>query len=962
MKFSLANFLLSVNESLNGIMRNRRRSMAMISGIILGTLIISSILIYTGILQEDNYRSIIQTTSYEVSFTLSDPGRESRLWNVAKSLESEERIESLTVFGGIPLSSMFGGGEGMGRSSLRISIPGDVKLLDIDDFARGAQITPLFVRDNFTSTSIYDKMIGSNIEGTFDLDDGVNRTVIPRTTANRLNLEVGDVISQMNITLVELRRNEVTTTEFSLKDIYVSGIYDTEQEGLGGMLSNFLRVETIYFNTELLYKYNSDLVPMFEKKGYFYLAAKIEQDEFTLEDTDTLNLEINRLINDITDESGEVVTGTNNVGSLLTPFTILNYFLIVFDFLLVLPTVVLSIYLLIFGLDLSLEERRREIAILKVQGADSKQIFRILRNESLVLFLIGVILGYVLAMVGAWVISSSVGFMNFNLDPASLANFIEFDFWAFLFGFLIIGSVVLLAIRKKGKTFIELEVTQAVQRMEWKKAGFVKRNNLDIIMLTFGGLCALITILELVFGITSIFGIELSLGTAFDVFVIGFLGTIFFWLGGMLSGPRIAKWISIKLEVVFLRLSYLKDVGNIVKSGLKRRGDVARLVVIIVLTLSVATLAVAQGFTDEQYSIRTLEYEIGSDYQLEFSIEENHTALIKDIEGVSRIMALPSLTAKILSTATSVYGMDPANATFAVWHENSFEDLSYDEALSTLDADDGIPRVFLGTELALHVDARVGDIIKLKAVIENDEEELEVTVPLEVKVAVLFDHAPGHIGSNSVICTYGTIHKLKGLMGNYTPVISDELEATKYLVGLSNDARRKNVEKGFDQLEGILSVRDLEDEKGNIGNQMNFGIPGLLTMMFITALAASITSAFAFSSIIMKRRKREFAVLQTLGASRGQVYKTAIGENALLMLISVVLGILLGIGVSYQMNGFFEFIGEILGRGELDRIVFIPWGTVLIIGLVTLAGMLVAVALSARSAARQDLAVATRVI
>ncbi|MDP6154962.1 MAG: FtsX-like permease family protein [Candidatus Thermoplasmatota archaeon] len=962
MKFSIANVFTSVTESFSGIMRNRRRSMAMISGIILGTLIISSILIYTGILQEDNYRSIIQSTSYEASFTLSDPGPENRLWNVVDSLEDEKRVESMTVFGGIPFSSTFGDGEHMGRSSLSISISGDVKLLDVDDFGRGAEITPLFVRDNFTSTSIYDKMIGSNIEGTFELGAGLNRTVIPRSTANRLNLEVGDVVSQMNITMVELRRNEVTTTEFNLMDIHVSGIYDTEQEGLGGFLSNFLRVETIYFNTEVLYKYDSELVPLFEKKGYFYMAVKIDQDEFTLEDTETLNLEINRLINDITDESGELVTGSNNVGNLLTPFTILNYFLIVFDFLLVLPTVVLSIYLLIFGLDLSLEERRREIAILKVQGADSKQIFRILRNESLVLFLVGVTLGYILAMMGAWVISSSVGFMNFNLDTAYLANFLQFDFWAFLFGFLIIGSVVLLAIRKKGKTFIELEVTQAVQRMEWKKAGFLRRNNVDIIMLIFGGLCALITILELVFGITTVFGVELSLGTAFDVFVIGFLGTIFFWLGGMLSGPRIAKWMSIKLEGIFLRLSYLKDVGNIVKSGLKRRGDVARLVVIIVLTLSVATLAVAQGFTDEQYSIRTLEYEIGSDYQLEFSIEENHTVLINDIKGVNQVMALPSLTAKILSTATTVYGMDPAIASFAVWHENSFEDITYEEALSTLDMNVATPKVFLGTELALHVDAKVGDIIKLKAVIEDDEEELVITVPMEVEVVALFDHAPGHIGSNSVICTYETFNRLKGLMGNYTPVLSDELEATNYLIDLGRDADRKEVEKGFDQLEGILKVRDLEDEKNNIGNQMNFGIPGLLTMMFITALAASITSAFAFSSIIMKRRKREFAVLQTLGASRGQVYKTAIGENALLMLISVMLGILLGIGVSYQMNGFFEFIGEILGRGELDRLVFIPWGTVLIIGLVTLAGMLTAVALSARSAARQDLAVATRVI
>lgn len=962
MKFSAAGILFAFVEPFRDILRNKRRSMAMISGIILGTLIISSILIYTGILQEENYRSIIQATSYETSFTLSDPGPESRLWNVAESLEDEERIESMTVFGGVPTTSFFGDRDHGVRSSLSISIPGDVKLLEEDEFGGGAGITPLFVRDNFTSTSIYDKMVGRNIEGEFDLRPDLNRTVLPRSTANRLNLEVGDVINQINLTLVELRRNEVETSEFTLRNVHLSGIYDRKVEGLAGLFSGFLKVETVYLNTELLYKYDSDLLPLFEKKGYFYLAVKIDQDEFTLDDTDTLNVEINRLINDITDESGEVVTGTNIVGSLLEPFTILNYFLIVFDFLLVLPTVVLSIYLLIFGLDLSLEERRREIAILKVQGADSKQIFGAIRNESMVLFLAGVITGYVLAMVGAWVISSSVGFMNFNLDAAYLADFLKFDLWAFLFGFLIIGFVVLFAIRKKGRTFIELEVSEAVQRMEWKKEGFVRRNNLDVIMLVLGIICALVTILELVFGITSVYGIDLSFGAAFDALVIGFLGTIFFWVGGILASPRIAKSICLQLESAFLRLKYLKDVGNIIRSGLKRRGDVARLVVIIVLTLSVATLAVVQGYTDEQYSIRTLEYDIGSDYQLEFSVAGNHTGGIEDIKGISEAMGLPSLTAKILSTAATVYGINSSIAAFAIWHDDSFEDISYRKALSRLNDEVTPPRVFLGTELALYVDAKVGDLVKLKVALEEQEDELEITMPLEVEVAAIFDHAPGHIGSNSVICDYSTFHRLKGLMGNHTPEISEELEATRYLVAIGGNADRKEVEKGFDRLDGILDVRDLEEEKGDIGNQMNFGIPGLLTMMFITALVASITSAFAFSAIIMKRRKREFAVLQTLGASRGQVYKTAIGENSILMLISVVLGTIMGIVVSYQMNGFFELMGQILGRGELARVVFIPWWTIIIIGLVTLAGMLLAVALSARSAARQDLAVSTRVI
>ena len=143
---------------------------------------------------------------------------------------------------------------------------------------------------------------------------------------------------------------------------------------------------------------------------------------------------------------------------------------------------------------------------------------------------------------------------------------------------------------------------------------------------------------------------------------------------------------------------------------------------------------------------------------------------------------------------------------------------------------------------------------------------------------------------------------------------------------------------------------------------MNWGIPGLLTMMFIVALIASLTISFTFSSIIMKRRLREFAVLRTLGASRGQVYKIAISENAVLMMVSVIWGIMIGLGLGYMMNGFFEIVGEILGRGILERVVFIPWLQLGFIALATFVGMLLAVALSAISAARQDLSVATRVI
>ena len=222
-----------------------------------------------------------------------------------------------------------------------------------------------------------------------------------------------------------------------------------------------------------------------------------------------------------------------------------------------------------------------------------------------------------------------------------------------------------------------------------------------------------------------------------------------------------------------------------------------------------------------------------------------------------------------------------------------------------------------------------------------------------------FAHAPGGIGRNTLIADLSTIIRLRDLAYGEGEGNSN---ASAYLVGASSDADAARLNADLIRLAGVTKVVDLELEIEGIGNLVNYGMPGLLTMMFIIALIASLTIAFTFSSIIMKRRLREFAVLQTLGASRGQVYKTAVSESAVLMLVSVIWGVLVGLALSFMMNGFFEIIGDFLGRGTLRRVVFIPWALLALIALATFLGMLLAVAMSAISAARQDLSIATRVI
>jgi putative ABC transport system permease protein len=123
-----------------------------------------------------------------------------------------------------------------------------------------------------------------------------------------------------------------------------------------------------------------------------------------------------------------------------------------------------------------------------------------------------------------------------------------------------------------------------------------------------------------------------------------------------------------------------------------------------------------------------------------------------------------------------------------------------------------------------------------------------------------------------------------------------------------------------------------------------------------------VVGSFTFSSILMQRRMREFALLQTLGASRMQVYKVAVGENLLLLSLVILWGVLLGLLLSYVVNGFFTLIRLMFSMNTLPRTVFIPWPAVVVMSVLSLVGMILVMIISAMKAARQDLSVSTRVI
>lgn len=969
--------------TLYAIFRNKRRSFAMISGIILGVMILSGIFLYSTVLKQQNFETIVENAPFEIMLNIENDGTivENRetLGDLVNLIQSDPEISDYTILAGG--TDDFEASVIIDKTGIGYSGP----TVDDDEDLFGGGMSPLFVDPDIHTSLIGERIVKTDFEGDFSKIASGNTTIIPRSVASEYQLRVGDKINTINITYSQyswVDNFDSKVFRGSLTNVEVVGIFEINT-GEAGLFSDLFAMKDLLFSSSLLNSTLPEINDVIKNNEGFFLAVKIDENQFDISDPENMNGGINKYINKIVKRAqnlntteypdGLRVSGFNFIEMLLLPFQIFNIFITVFDILLVAPAVILALYLLFFGVEMSLEERRREIAIKKVQGADTRQLFGEMRNESFLLFIFGTAIGYLGGIFGAWIIASSLGFLKFNVGSfTDFQDFFQIDGSTLAWSAGIVGLIVLIQVYKKGRSFIESEVSEAVQRYEEKKVGFLRRNKLDLVC----------------FGIGSI-GVFLSINSTHDVidlpfepsgllaFVINGLGPFFFWIGGALVGARIAKKVPLKLEKFFLSLAIFKDVASVIRSGLRRRGDIDRLAIIIVLTLSIATLAASQGTTDEMHAIRTIEWEVGSDFQVNFALPADYSQNLTSIQvngenAVNQVLGLGTgPTIRILNDEFSIVGFNATSEyenvkngkSIGIWHSDSFSG-STKRALKKLK--DNPFGVYLSGGSVNLLDEKVGNEIKLNIPILGTENLTSFRVEILGKI----DHFPGNIGGETIIAHSDLIQKLRALAENKSSDAYENLamNASRWLVktnkGMQMSSSVINLfREQLQQIQYYSSDISLKKELDALkSGKGSFGIPGLLSLDFIVSVSAALISTFAFVSILMERRRYEFAVLRAIGAKKLQIYKLAIGESSLMILTSVIWGIIIGVGITYQFNGVFEIFSIFLGGGSLDRQIVFPWLSVILIGLGMTLGMLLATLLSVRSAARQDLSMATRVV
>ena len=649
-----------------------------------------------------------------------------------------------------------------------------------------------------------------------------------------------------------------------------------------------------------------------------------------------------------------------------------------FDYIIMIPIVVLSLSVLVYGLVLSLEQRRREISIHRVMGATSKGLRGMVLLELTVIATVAWFLGYLLAMAAVPVVLASVGFMQF--EPLGFTVNPRLSIVATLFTAMATLGLALIFGRSRTKDFMELEIDEGVSKVQ-KVAK--PRVWLHWVLFLVGSLGAIDTWMEMN-------GSEDGLISSWFVQgLVNIFGPFMLWIGGALllgrlgaAGPRI-------MQFFFSRSPLLSDV----KRGLKGSGStesVNRLAVIMLLTLSIVTLAAVQGYTGTLVDERTADVSVGSDLQVVMSQDNTSAeveAAIAEISG--RDVTVTAVHVPLMTLipedgeGIGAYVLMDESADVLRWFPQAIpgDDVS---AAMTAYQDGGFTA---GEDAAYNLDlwgsyrggsSDGGDILleagdsRSKNINFTWEERtfnfssmtLETT-PHNTTLRYIGTHefipgvATGEMGSSIIIGESG----YRDLMGNARV---DNMVATTWIVsvdGISGDdlsALRVSLEADtrFDSAQDWETAHDDVERNGGL----IFGTPGLLTLQFIVASVAAVASAFVFLSLVLNQRQKELAVLQAIGASPNQIIRLVLFEILSIIIVSMALGMLLGMGLALSFNGLFNvfgFIFQLFLGGEssiISRELVWPWMELGLVALAVFAAVVTALLFTTRKALRSDLA------
>jgi ABC-type antimicrobial peptide transport system permease subunit len=870
----ITNIFSTLGLAFRSIFSNKRRSISIGAGMILGAAIFSSIFFYGSMINSITVQDIIDNTEAEIAFSpISDVSEYTPVQFANMITEEVEIKDSIVLYGGMQeLDDEF-------EAFYDSRITPEVNFTEYSGVPNARPFyTPFIIDDDFLNSSIVNSV--NMVAGENDL------------SGNNCLLSI-DQYKNLGIQL-----NDTLPFNFSLYKIDYSSDFESiellETYAFNLTIKGFFRNSLLLGDQYLLmgsHNLPSDIITDLTSYQMYRIASKLNLEEFPLSDLMDLNDAIEQVIRRI--EQNYDLEGNNLISGQLFAFMGMITIMQLLDTILYIPAIVLSIILINLGAELALQERKFEVSVLKAQGASPKQIRRMIFTEVFLIAIIGEIIGLFLGMLGAAMVLSTYRFMVIDFQTFALAlTSLNITTWSIIVTVIITFGILFITTRKKTNAFIRQEVAVA-KTIEKQKKGWFKTIYGDVIFFVLGLIGVILTVVE---------DLNPEVSYSFVVELLQFFTPILLWYGGAAVVSRLSTKVPERLDKVLVKV--FKDIGSLLKGSLSRRHqNFPRMTVLICLSVSLSVFAAIQGETGSAEIPRHADYYIGGDmrvdmigYYQDLSIS-NFTGFEDKIESVIPIYYTP------LQSGADMVHCYGANLTQygeeALWHRDSIIDYTnWEKGLDTIQADP-LRNVGIGRESARYLE--IDDDPTFKLDIFNGSE-------IEVEATIVIDHAPGGVKDEFAGFAGYAILVDKAFILNYAPFTHTIVRA---IINLKPgvDPIEENLSFQFNtKFDWIVDAQSYEEEIEFIAGRegMRFGFPGLLTINFIIAVVAIVIGITIFMFMIINQRKKEFAILIAEGASKKQLIKLVITEVLSMAIFATGFGTVIGFLFGYQINSFFD--------------------------------------------------------
>ncbi len=877
----ISSFFSFIGFSFKSMFSNKRRSISIGAGMVLGAAIFSSIFFYGSIINSITVQDMIENVEFEVTFRPYDEPIEQSPQELAGLVKLEEEFEECIVTYG-------------------------------NNYYRNLERHAIWFSSYMTPSVNYSEYSGIQVSQPYFSPIIVGEEYIDSVIGDRINLVAGEVDLQNDGILLSIEKyrdlgiqiNEtlpftfgVNRTEFSEIDFDETNLISFE---LNLTVRGFYRSGLMINDDDMLissHNFNESIIDNLTEYKMFQLPTKLNLDEFPLNDIQGFNEAIDVTLVRI--EQKFPLEGSNLISGALWSYQGVIIFMQLIDTVMYIPAIVLSIILINLGAELALQERKFEISVLKAQGASPKQIRRMILSEVFIIAIIGEIIGIFLGILGAAMVLSTYRFMA--IDFPSLANaltHLNIKPWSIITTVVVTFGILFITTIKKTNAFIRQEVATA-KTIEKEKKGWFKRIYGDVIFFMLGLVGVLLTVIA-----------DVNPDVRFS-FVVDLLQTVtplLLWYGSAGVVSRLSTKVPEKLDKILVKL--FKDIGSLLKGSLSRRHqNFPRMTVLLCLSVSLCIFAAIQGETSAAEIPRLADTLIGGDMKI-------------DVLGTFDDLSPSDFTGyeEKIDTVTPIYytmfqsgprwigcfGVDLQEyGNEALWHRDSIESYpNWKEGLEVI-RDNPTQNVGVGISTARSLEIDINPSFNFT--IYNGTK-------YTANAAIIVDHAPGILmdfgGFSFSDFDGGADYFMlvdKQFIDSYAPFTNVLVRAIINLKPGVDPIEENLSFKLNSEFDWIVDAKSYEEEieETRAREGLSFGFPGLLTINFIIAMVGIVIGVSIFMFMIINQRKKEFAILIAEGASRTQLIKLVLTEVISMAVFATLFGAFIGFLLGYQFNDFF---------------------------------------------------------